>query len=75
MNILFTMRLSICGLLFMFSTDEKDEPKKLCLLDDIINALGPKETTCHPNEKYMIIEKIRIKGRIHNRLWKKSANI
>jgi len=50
MNILFDMHLSICGLLFMFSTDEKDVPKKLCMLADIINKLGPKETTCHPNE-------------------------
>jgi len=41
----------------MFSTNEKDEPKKMCLLADIINELGSKETTCHPNEKYMIIEK------------------
>jgi len=63
MNILFTMHLSISGLLFMFSTDEKDEPKKLCLLAGIINELSPKEATCHPNEKYMIMEKIRIKGR------------
>ena len=55
------MHLSICGLLFMFSTDEKDEPKRLYLLVDIINELGPKETTCHPNEKYMIMEKIRSK--------------
>jgi len=57
MNILFTIYLSIFGLLFMFSTNEKDEPKKMCLLADIINELGSKETTCHPNEKYMIIEK------------------
>jgi hypothetical protein len=50
----------------MFSTNDKAEPKKLCLLADIINELGPKETTCHPNEKYMIMEKIRIKGRKPN---------
>jgi len=63
MNILFTIHLSICGLLFMFSTDEKDKSKKLCLLADIINELGPKGTTCNPNENYMIMEKIRMKGR------------
>ena len=57
------MHLTISGLIFMFSTDEKDKPKNLCLLLDIINELGRKETTCHPNEKYMIMEKTRIKGR------------
>jgi len=51
MNILFTIYLSMCGLIFMFSTNEKVEPKKMCLLDDMINELGLKETTCHLNEK------------------------
>jgi len=41
----------------MFSINEEDEPKKTRLLADIINDLGPDETTCHLNEEVVQITK------------------
>jgi len=51
----------------MLSTNEEDEPKKTCLLADIVKDLGPDETTCHLNEEVVQMstatKQIRRRGR------------